>query len=651
MKKAKIAVLVLTLTLFVGIFYSLSAKVFASSNPFAVNYNILYTITKAGTARVSYHINIKNLTQSEYASSYSLTLTNTDITNISVIDNNGASLPFHINKSATSDTVVTTFPQASFGYGSGENWYIQFTTSQVSKIQGKLLNIAIPAFQKKALIQNINTEVVVPNTFGKVNYVSPTNPQIRVGVNNTYISFNNAQSYTKEGILLVMGNNQVFKFKFQYKLANTNPLFKEQYKVVVPADFSTQKVLFSQISPTPQKTYIDSDGNYVLIYILNPKQKAQVKITGQAQVFPTYNALSKPNSIKKELSPAEYKVYTAAQPYWQVANPFIHTLALKITKGDSTNLSKALSIENYVASHLTYNQKAIFDSNRQRLGALKALEDPTNAICQEYVDVFVTLARSVGVPARMIAGYGDPPNINVNPLPPDILHAWVQFYSSQYGWVNADPTWQSTSGNLNFFGNIGSSHFALVRYGISSVNPPLILSFVKEKNPQNNINIQATNTSFNPHINFTVTSPNLNNLVSGFKNYINIVIDNTGNQVLRNGNIKIFDKNKKLISTLSLNNNALFPGTKEDIQIPIISNSMFKSYSKQITISVDLSNYQGNSITKKINTLLSFKPFFVSGIIPWIIVFILFILSIIIVDIIYRVKNTKNKASRKDLNK
>ena len=102
------------------------------------------------------------------------------------------------------------------------------------------------------------------------------------------------------------------------------------------------------------------------------------------------------------------------------------------------------------------------------------------------------------------------------------------------------------------------------------------------------------------------------------------------------------ESDKKTISTLSLSNNALFPGMKEDVQIPIISNSMLKSYSKQITISVNLSNYQGDNSTKTTNTLLSFKPFFVSGIIPWIIVFILFIFSIIIVDVIYRVKNKQN---------
>ncbi len=438
-----------------------------------------------------------------------------------------------------------------------------------------------------------------------------------------------------------MGNYQLFSFKFHYQLINYNSLFSQKYQIVIPADFKNQVVTFSQISPTPTSSFIDKDGNYILSYTLSPKENINVSIRGESKVFSTYNILSSTPITQKALTPSEYKIYTSQQPYWQVLNPFIHNLAMKITKGDSTNLSKALSIENYVATHLTYNQKAILDPNRQRLGAIKALEEKNNAICQEYVDVFVTLARSAGLPARMIAGYGDPPDINVNPLPPDILHAWVQFYSNRFGWVNSDPTWQSTSGNLNFFGNVGSSHFALVRYGINSENPPLILSFVKEKNPQNNINIEATTNKFVQNPNFILKIPNFNNLVSGFKNYIDITIQNTGNQVLRGGNIEILSKNNKIISTFSIKNIAIFPYTSQSVKIPIQSKSLTQSYSEIINIKAQLSNYQNDNISKEGSTVIQFKPFFVSGIIPWIIIFILFIFSIIIVDLFFRLKRKK----------
>ena len=122
MKKVKTTTKLLALFLFLGVFFIIPTKVFASSNPFEVNYNILYTITKAGTARVQYHINITNLTQSEYASSYTLSLTNTDASNITVTDSSGASLPFTNSSNSSSTSIVTNFPQASYGYGSGENW-------------------------------------------------------------------------------------------------------------------------------------------------------------------------------------------------------------------------------------------------------------------------------------------------------------------------------------------------------------------------------------------------------------------------------------------------------------------------------------------------------------------------------------------------
>ena len=95
MKRIKIKIILVILFL---VFIIYPQGVFASSSPFSVDYNILYKIAKDGTATVSYNINISNLTQNIYASSYSLSLTNTDITNVTVTDSNGSSLPFNTVK-------------------------------------------------------------------------------------------------------------------------------------------------------------------------------------------------------------------------------------------------------------------------------------------------------------------------------------------------------------------------------------------------------------------------------------------------------------------------------------------------------------------------------------------------------------------------
>ena len=634
----KLFFLILSFYLLITSFFLIKNNVYASSSPFSVHYNILYNIAKDGTANVSYNINLTNLSANTYASSYTIDLTSTDITNLSVINDASCnSLPFTQNKGKTSTRITTTFPNTVYGFGTSQNWTINFTTNQISKRQGKLMDIVIPGFQQKGIITKVDTTIETPKSLGGINFVSNPITSISSNANDNIFTFNTADSYTNQGILLIIGNYQLYSFKFHYKLENTNLFGNESFKIVIPADFSTQEVIFSKISPTPTNVYIDQNGNYIIEYVLPPKKTLTALINGKSKVFPTYNILSSP-SIRKPLSPNQVKVYTSAQPYWQVASPFIHNLAEKIIAGDTTTLAKAQSIQNYVAGHLTYNTKAILDSSRQRLGAIKALEEPTNAICQEYTDVFIALARSVGIPSRMLAGYGDPPDVNVNPLPPNILHAWVQFYDPSFGWVNADPTWQSTSGGFNFFGNVGSDHFILARYGTSSVNPPLILTFVKEKNPQNNINIQAINSGFNPNPTFSIHVLNYKNLISGFQNNLKVYIENSGNEVLRGGNISIKSSSGLNIGRVNISNIAIFPQMGDTINIPVKISNYFIGGNREITITASLYNYRKNDITKNVNTILTFSPLFISGIIPWIIIVILLIISIIIVDIAMKIR-------------
>ncbi|MCL4392875.1 transglutaminase domain-containing protein [Patescibacteria group bacterium] len=636
MKKISFLFLFLTL-LSVGFLFTKN-KVYASASPFSVHYNILYNITKGGNANVSYNIRLINLSASTYASSYTIDLTSTDITNLSVVNNSsGNPLPFTQNKGKTSTQITTTFPNTVYGYGTSQNWTINFTTDQIAKRQGKLLNVVIPGFQQKGIITKVDTTVETPKSLGGINFVSTPVSNISSNTNNNIFEFNTKSSYTTEGILLIVGNYQLYSFKFHYKLQNTNIFNNESFKIVIPADFSTQTVIFSKISPTPTKAYIDQNGNYIIEYILPPRKTVTALINGEAKVLPTYNVLSTPLK-RQNLSAQSIKIYTSAQPYWQVASPFIHNLAEKIIASDTTTLEKAQSIQNYVAGHLTYNDKAILDSSRQRLGAIKALEEPTNAICQEYTDVFVALARSVGIPTRMIAGYGDPPNVNVNPLPPNILHAWVQFYDPSYGWVNADPTWQSTSGGFNFFGNVGSDHFILAKYGTSSVNPPLILTFVKEKNPQNNINIEAINSGFNPNPTFNMHILNYKNLISGFQNNLKLYIQNTGNEVLRGQSIDIKSSKGVSIGKVNISNTAIFPQMSQVINIPVKTSNYFTGGNREISITASFYNYHKNNITKKTNAILTFSPLFISGIIPWIMIIILLIISIIIVDIAMKIR-------------
>ena len=68
-------------------------------------------------------------------------------------------------------------------------------------------------------------------------------------------------------------------------------------------------------------------------------------------------------------------------------------------------------------------------------------------VCQDFANLFITLARLLGIPARYVCGYiytGGPDGIGTGQEPSratsDATHAWCQLYIPSVGWKGFDPT-------------------------------------------------------------------------------------------------------------------------------------------------------------------------------------------------------------------
>jgi transglutaminase-like putative cysteine protease/predicted glutamine amidotransferase len=65
-------------------------------------------------------------------------------------------------------------------------------------------------------------------------------------------------------------------------------------------------------------------------------------------------------------------------------------------------------------------------------------------VCQDFTNLFICLARLLGVPARYVCGYvyTGPKAAELEPhqLQGEASHAWVQLYLPQVGWKGFDPT-------------------------------------------------------------------------------------------------------------------------------------------------------------------------------------------------------------------
>jgi transglutaminase-like putative cysteine protease/predicted glutamine amidotransferase len=61
-------------------------------------------------------------------------------------------------------------------------------------------------------------------------------------------------------------------------------------------------------------------------------------------------------------------------------------------------------------------------------------------VCQDFTNLFICLARLLGVPARYVCGYLYTGPKNANQRQAEASHAWLQVYLPDVGWKGFDPT-------------------------------------------------------------------------------------------------------------------------------------------------------------------------------------------------------------------
>ena len=167
---------------------------------------------------------------------------------------------------------------------------------------------------------------------------------------------------------------------------------------------------------------------------------------------------------------------------------------LNINENDPNQIN-AKKIFQFVTNNLKYNLDKAINNKIEREGVEYALTNPSDTVCMEFTDSFVTLARAVGVPAREINGYAYTSGDTNKPLSlrlttsNDVLHSWAEYYSETEGWVQVDPTWASTSG-LDFFSQFDTNHITFVTHGVNSNYPYPAGSYKIDPEEDNFINVE-----------------------------------------------------------------------------------------------------------------------------------------------------------------
>ncbi|MBI2195756.1 MAG: transglutaminase domain-containing protein [Candidatus Levybacteria bacterium] len=425
-------------------------KNIAAADNFSTDYNVSYNVSSNGRIHVTFKITLTNKTENYYASYYKIQLGVLDIENIKASDGQGAIAP-DITKEADGTTVGLPLNQRVVGKGNKLTFDLSFDTRDIAQNLGRILEVNIPGLSNQDDFDSFSVNVLTPVQLGPPAYLKPA--LINAYSNN--LTFNK-DTLGKSGVYIAYGDYQVYSFSLTYHLYNKN-LFPVKTEIALPPKTNYQDVAIGQISPPPTNVIVDSDGNWLAQYALAASERLDIKVVGKARVYLTPKKEELPGSLRS--------MYLRELPYWQSENAQIKKLAQE--------LKTPQAIYNYVVKTLSYDFSRV-TTNKPRLGAEKVLATPNSAVCLEFTDLFIAIARAAGIPAREVNGYAYTKNSRERPLSlvKDILHAWPQYWDSEKKtWVMIDPTWGNTTGGVDYLSTLDFDHFAFVIKGKDSSYP------------------------------------------------------------------------------------------------------------------------------------------------------------------------------------
>lgn len=564
-------VLLLIFPILLVLFPSLT---FAQEDKFEIRYDVNYQVFETGTTNVTQDITLKNKTEDFRPSEYSLELGLTDLKNFQASDSLGVLTP-KIEENDGKTKITLTFNQIVVGKDNILAFKISFQTQELAKKKGLIWEVNIPGLEDKTEINEYRVSLTVPESFGKAAFIKPSKSQDERKLTWT------KEEIPKGGMMVAFGDFQIYNFSLKYHLKNPR-LYPIQTEIALPPQTNYQKVLINDLNPKPLNVRIDEDGNWLANYKLSPASSLDIEARGTAQVFLTPQDFS-----SEELKNKNQQIYLSPQKYWEINDKTIKELA--------SSLKTPLNIYNFVVRELTYDLKRV-ETGAERVGATEILKNKTSAVCMEFTDLFIALARAAGIPAREINGFAWAENSSLRPvsLVKDILHSWPEYYDLENNrWVMVDPTWGNTTGGLDYFNILDFDHLTFV---------------VKGKNSEYPISAGGYKTSLNSDTKDVEVSFGKTEDLASFVNFKldfdfpkealpfipiqgNLIIENKGNTLLPAQTVKI-STNDLLPSAQYFTSQSLPPFGKQIIPVNFTKTSLFAN--KKATILAEGENTKEN---------------------------------------------------------
>jgi len=216
---------------------------------------------------------------------------------------------------------------------------------------------------------------------------------------------------------------------------------------LTPADDRLQKLLSSDIRVSVEGIARDFDdvfGNRVRrLEVDRPFAEMDIVAESRVEVLDTDPLSYRPLRQRTQL-PVVWMPWQQ-----QVVQPFL--LPPELAESELRELGEyamSFAIRNDfdVVDTLLDMNYSIFKEYRYTQGVTTVFTTPfevyanRRGVCQDFTNLFMTLARLLGLPARYVCGYLWTGPRNENQRQAEASHAWAQVYLPEVGWKGFDPT-------------------------------------------------------------------------------------------------------------------------------------------------------------------------------------------------------------------
>lgn len=517
---------------------------------FSVEHDITYDIQPDGTTFVTQNVSLTNQDTDVIATNYTIVTNQINTTEETGIeDGKNMSVKKELDEVNNIFRIKAFFNKVEIGTGAVKDFTITYKTKDILYKTGDVWYINIPksAITKETTLYNI--KVNIPSSFGNKIFLSPTPQLEKKEIKDITTYFFTKEDLLDTGITGAFGSHQVLNFKLIYQINNDTRL-NSTYDIALPPDISGyQQVAYTKIEPQPKKLYKDAQGNFIAEYKVYSGNKLEIEVKGSAKLLTKQINVESGKNLKdipKEL----IKEYTNEEEYWDVNDKSIKELSKKLYDENLSVSKNAENIYKYIVNNLKYDYGAVNNQYLERKGSIRALDKNESLACMEFTDLFVTLARSMGIPAREINGYAIannninlPSSINVKGV--DLLHSWAEFYDPAFGWVQIDPTWGNTS-KVDYFTKLDTNHFTFVIRGKDSRNP-LPVGMYRYEDKKKLINIDFANENTDKLFETNVDIKEIFNIspIHWLLGYNRYEVTNIGNTFIYDINNKTLGPNQK----------------------------------------------------------------------------------------------------------